>query len=118
MNTFEPWVLHWVNEQRMKGAKGLEVKYLNSNYYVYRSTSYRDKNLRKVRQKSTYIDRLDRERGLIQSSQKYRSNVYPKSMKTYGDAILLNIALKDFIPLLKENFDFWENIYALALIRI
>jgi transposase len=118
MNTFEPWVLDWVNEQRRKGAKGLEVKYLNSNYYVYRSTSYRDKNLRKARKKSTYIGRLDRERGLIQSSQKYRSNVYPKSMKTYGDAMLLNIALKDFIPLLKENFDFWEDIYALALVRI
>jgi transposase len=111
-------VLDWVNEQRRKGAKGLEVKYLNSNYYVYRSTSYWDRNLRKVRKKSTYIGRLDRERGLIQSSQKYRSNVYPKSVKTYGDAMLLNIALKDLIPLLKENFDFWEDIYALALVRI
>jgi len=118
MNTFEPWVLDWVNEQRRKGAKGLEVKYLNSNYYVYRSTSYWDRNLRKVRKKSTYIGRLDRERGLIQSSQKYRSNVYPKSVKTYGDAMLLNIALNDLIPLLKENFDFWEDIYALALVRI
>jgi len=118
MNTFEPWVLDWVNEQRRKGAKGLEVKYLNKNYYVYRSTSYWDKNLRKVRKKSTYIGRLDRERGLIQSSQKYRSNVYPKSVKTYGDAMLLNIALNDLIPLLKENFDFWEDIYALALVRI
>ena len=118
MNTFEPWVLDWVNEQRRKGAKGLEVKYLNSNYYVYRSTSYWDKNLRKVRKKSAYIGRLDRERGLIQSSQKYRSNVYPKSVKTYGDAMLLNIALNDLIPLLKENFDFWEDIYALALVRI
>ena len=52
MNTFEPWVLDWVNEQRRKGAKGLEVKYLNKNYYVYRSTSYWDRNLRKVRKKS------------------------------------------------------------------
>jgi len=34
MNTFEPKVLDWVNEQRRKGAKGLEVKYLNKNYYV------------------------------------------------------------------------------------
>jgi len=38
-------------------------------------------------------------------------------VKTYGDAMLLNIALNDLIPLLKENFDFWEDIYALALVR-
>jgi hypothetical protein len=32
--------------------------------------------------------------------------------------MLLNIAMKDLIPLLKENFEFWEDIYALALVRI
>ena len=32
--------------------------------------------------------------------------------------MLLNIAMKDLIPLLKENFEYWEDIYALALVRI
>jgi len=118
MNAYEPWVLEWLNKQRRSGIKGLEIKYLNNNYYVYRSTSYWDKSLRKIRKKSTYIGRLDKEKGLIESSQKYRSKVYPKSVKTYGDAMLLNIAMKDLMPLLKENFEFWEDIYALALVRI
>jgi len=73
---------------------------------VYKSTSYWDKSLRKIRKKSTYIGRLDKEKGLIESSQKYRSKIYPKIVKTYGYAMLLNIAMKDLIPLLKENFEF------------
>jgi len=32
--------------------------------------------------------------------------------------MLLNIIMKDLIPLLKENFEFWEDIYALVLVRI
>jgi len=73
-----------------------------------------------VRKKSTYIGRLDREGGLIQSSKKYRPNVYPKSVKIYGDSMLFNIALNDLIPLLKENLEFallkrerltWENLH-------
>ncbi|MGC8673021.1 MAG: hypothetical protein ACP5TO_05905, partial [Thermoplasmata archaeon] len=110
----EQWVIDWLNNQRKSGIKGFEIKYLNNNYYVYRSTTYWDKKLKKIRKRSKYIGRLDKEKGLIESSGKFVSRIYPKTVKTYGDAMILNMAMKDLIPILKENYDYWEDIYALA----
>ncbi|MBD6956136.1 MAG: hypothetical protein F9Y92_05800, partial [Thermoplasmatales archaeon] len=114
----EQWVIDWLNNQRKSGIKGLEIKLLNNNYYVYRSTTYWDKKLKKIRKRSKYIGRLDKEKGLIESSGKFVSRIYPKTVKTYGDAMILNMAMKELIPILKENYDYWEDIYALALVRI
>ncbi|MGC9123622.1 MAG: hypothetical protein ACP5IB_06110, partial [Thermoplasmata archaeon] len=114
----EQWVIDWLNNQRKSGIKGFEIKYLNNNYYVYRSTTYWDKKLKKIRKRSKYIGRLDKEKGLIESSGKFVSRIYPKTVKTYGDAMILNMAMKELIPILKENYDYWEDIYALALVRI
>jgi transposase len=114
----EQWVIDWLNDQRKYGIKGLEIKYLNNNYYVYRSTTYWDKKLKKIRKRSKYIGRLDKEKGLIESSRKFVSRIYPRTVKTYGDAMILNMAMENLIPILKENYDYWEDIYALALVRI
>jgi Transposase len=114
----EQWVIDWLNNQRKYGIKGLEIKYLNNNYYVYRSTTYWDKKLKKIRKRSKYIGRLDKEKGLIESSRKFVSRIYPRTVKTYGDAMILNMAMENLIPILKENYDYWEDIYALALVRI
>ncbi|MDP8011673.1 MAG: hypothetical protein ACP5R3_03565 [Thermoplasmata archaeon] len=74
--------------------------------------------MRKIRKRSKYIGRLDKEEGLIESSGKFVSRIYPKTVKTYGDGMILNMAMKDLTLILKENYDYWEDIYALALVRI
>jgi hypothetical protein len=85
---------------------------------VYRNITYWEKKLKKIRKRSKCIGRLDKEKGLIESSRKFVSRIYPGTVKTYGDAMILNMAMKDLIPILKENYDHWEDIYALALVRI
>jgi len=62
MNAYEPWVLEWLDKQRRSGIKGLEIKYLNNKYYVYKSTSYWDKSLRKIRKNQHTLAGLTRKR--------------------------------------------------------
>ena len=39
----EAWVREWLEEQRKKGEKCLEIKYIQDKPYVYRSTSVYNK---------------------------------------------------------------------------
>jgi hypothetical protein len=48
----EQWAREWLEEQRAKGVKCLEVKMQGQNHYVYHSTSYWDKELKKPRKTS------------------------------------------------------------------
>ncbi len=54
----DKWVLEWLEKQRKRNEKGLEIKRRNNSYYVYRSTIYWDKNMKKVRKRSKYIGKL------------------------------------------------------------
>ena len=114
----EEWVSAWVRSQRSEGERGIEIKNFGSSYYVYRSTTFWDKELKKRRKRSTYLGKLDKERGFI-SSKKGIPRFRPKSIRQYGNAMLLHRAMQDLLPLLKEGFDeFWQEIYALATTRI
>jgi len=106
----EDWVRDWLEEQRRKGEKCLEVKKIGTNYYVYRSTTYWDKKEKKRRKRSEYVGKLTQE-GLIVKREK------KVTVKQYGNALLLHYAMKDLIPMLKA-FDSWKEIYALALTRV
>ncbi len=115
----EGWVNSWLAERRELGEKGLEVKKFSKGYYVYRSTTYWDKELKKRRKKSTYIGKLDINKGLIESQKTVISNKRVRSIWEYGNASLLNYAMQDLKPLLQTAFgEIWEEVYALALIRI
>lgn len=115
----EGWVNSWLTEQRELGEKGFEVKKFSNGHYVYRSTTYWDKELKKRRKKSTYIGRLDKNKGLIESQKTVISSKRVRSIWEYGNAALLNYAIQDLKPLLQTAFgEIWEEVYALALIRI
>ena len=43
----EEWVNNWLTKQRELGEKGLEIKKFSNKHYVYRSTTYWDKELKK-----------------------------------------------------------------------
>jgi transposase len=115
----EDWVNSWLTKHRELGEKGLEIKKFSNGYYVYRSTTYWDKELKKRRKKSVYIGRLDINKGLIESQKTVISSKRVRSIWEYGNAALLNYAIQDLKPLLQTAFGgIWEEAYALALIRI
>jgi len=86
---------------------------------VYRSTTFWDKAGRKRRKRSSYLGKLDRESGFVESRRPVKSSIMPRSVFRYGDALLLGRALDALRPLLKEAFGaIWEGIYAMALVRM
>ncbi len=115
----ETWVEEWLKKQRQEGKKRLEVKQSNNAYYVYESTTVWDKVAKKRRKRSIYVGKLDRKERIIKSSRTVLSRVFPRNVWRYGDALLLNKALEQIFPLLEESFgDVWEELYAMALVRI
>ena len=113
------WVRKWLLEQREKGEVGLEVKELNTGFYVYRSTTYWDKELKKRRKKSTYLGVLDRKNGLVLSKQPIISASHIRTIWNYGTATILNYAIQELIPTLQEAFpDIWEEICVLTQVRM
>jgi hypothetical protein len=44
----EQWAKEWLKEQRDQGVKCLEVKVQGKGHYVYHSTTYWDKKLKKL----------------------------------------------------------------------
>ncbi len=116
----EQWIRNWLEDQRKQGTRGYEIKKSFQSYYVYKSTTVWNKESKKREKKSTYIGKLDKESGLIiESSRKIITQCRVEKIKQYGNAALLNIAMKDIQEPLKEVFGgVWEEIYALALVRI
>ena len=112
----EQWVNAWVNEQRDQGVKCLEVKMQGKNHYVYHSTTYWDKELKKPRKTSKYLGKLDPDKGLIKSWERQSQNI--RNITEYGNSMLLHETIKDLKPLLKEGFpDCWAEICAIAMVR-
>ncbi len=115
----EKWVAEWLAAQRKKGIRQLEVKRSNNAYYVYRSTTHWDRELKKRRKTSKYVGRLDREKGLVGSSRKVLSAIHPRSVFRYGDAMLLRRSMEGILPVLREAFpDIWRELYVLSLVRM
>ena len=94
----EEWVKNWLAKQRELGEKGLEVKRFSNGHYVYRSTTYWDKELKKRRKKSSYIGRLDKDKGLIESQKTVISSKRVRSIWEYGNAALLDYAMQPRFP--------------------
>jgi len=116
----EQWVKEWLKEQRDQGVKCLEVKMQGKSHYVYHSTTYWDKALKKPRKTSKYLGMLDPDKGLIKSGGRQR--IHPSDVRNiteYGNSMLLHEMMKDIKPLLKEGFPgHWEEICALALVGV
>lgn len=114
----DEWARAWLTEQRKQGKKGLEVKEISNNYYVYHSTSYWDKQLKKRRKISEYIGKLDRVKGLIEGVKRSINAANLRGIKEYGNAMLFDRLLGDMRSCLEDAFDDeWEEVYALAITR-
>lgn len=114
----EDWAKAWLENERNKGIKGLEIKQINGNYYVYSSTTYWDKSLKKRCKKSNYLGKLDSLQGLIKATKRSASCEHIISIKEYGNLVLLDYVTSDLKAILEDSFnDVWKEIYALALVR-
>jgi len=116
----EPWAKDWLEEQRRQGTKCLEIKVSGKNHYVYYSTTHWDKNRKQSVKTSEYLGKLDPIEGFIKSGGRNRAQtVEAGNIKEYGNAMLLQESMKDLKPQLVEAFpDSWEEIYALATVRV
>ena len=113
----EQWAREWLEEQRAKGVKCLEVKMQGDNHYVYHSTSYWDKELKKPRKTSKYLGKLDPDKGLIKSGTIQSQNI--RNITEYGNSMLLSEMMKDLKPLLRKGFpDCWREVSTLAMVRV
>ena len=114
----EEWATAWLIEQRRQGKKGLEIKEISNHYYVYHSTTYWDKELKKRRKISEYIGKLDRLKGLIEGVKRSITAANLRSVKEYGNSMLFDRLLGDMRLCLANTFEGeWEEIYALVITR-
>ena len=74
---------------------------------------------KEAKEKSFYLGKLDKDKVLIESQKTVISNKRVRSIWEYGNAALLNYAMQDLKPILQTAFgEIWEEVYALALVRI
>jgi len=120
----EQWAKDWLEAQRNKGVKCLEIKQRGEKHYVYHSTTHWDREQRKAIKTSKYLGRLDREEGFVESNneatQSKKATIPEvRSVTEYGNSILLHESMKEIKPLLMEGFpDNWEEIYSLSILRV
>jgi len=90
------------------------------SHYVYHSTTYWDKALKKPRKTSKYLGKLDPDKGLIKSGGRHRIHPFDlRNITEYGNSMLLHAMLGDLKPLLKAGFpDCWAEICAIAMVRV
>lgn len=114
----DEWAKEWLTEQRKQGKKGIEIKEISNHYYVYHSTTYWDKQLKKRRKISEYIGKLDRTKGFIEGVKRSITSTNLHGIKEYGNAVLFDRLLVDLRSCLPDAFeDEWEEIYALTITR-
>jgi transposase len=115
----EQWAKDWLEGERAKGTKRLEIKNRGPKHYVYESTTHWDSVLKKRVKTSNYKGKLDPEQGFIESKGMNGLDFGPiRNVTEYGNAMLLREAMEDLKPLLMTAFpNNWEAIYALSMIR-
>lgn len=116
----EEWVRAWLEEQRKKGEKCLEIKYIQDKPYVYRSTSVYNKATKSPKKVSTYIGRLTKEHGLIaKGARERRIAGLPRSIHEYGNVALMAEEFHELLWVLREAFPAcWQEIVALTFTRV
>lgn len=116
----EEWVRAWLEEQRRRGERCLEIKYIQNKPYVYRSTSTYDRMTRSAKKISTYLGRLTKEDGFIAKGEKRPNHpVHLHRIQEYGNAALMAEEFDEMLPVLREAFPAcWQEIVALTFTRV
>lgn len=114
----EGWIKSWLDTQRARGERCLEVKKAGNNYYVYRSTTRYNRETKKRDKVSSYLGILDREKGVIKPKKGRVSSSNLRGVYEYGNSMVLHKMMEGLRSVLAEAFPLeWRELYALALVR-
>lgn len=109
----ESWISDILKQERKARKIPLEIKQLNKNYYLYKSTTVWNKEKGKIKKISEYIGRVT-PKGVIEKSQ--AKDI--RSIYEYGNSYFLYELSKDFLEHLKISFyDQWQEIFACAIVK-
>jgi len=109
----EKWILDILKQERKIRKIPLEVKELNNNYYLYRSTTAWDKEKGKIKKVSEYIGRIT-PKGVINKSKMNEI----RSIYEYGNSYFLYELSNDFLDYLKNVFyNNWQEILACSIVK-
>ena len=116
------WAVEWLNVQREKGEKCLEIKVSNGNHYVYNSTSKYDPVKKGAKKKSFYVGTLKLIDGQAVFTPKKKNNrqreAGSRSIRETGPLGLLDICADTIPKHLQHRFPTeWDSAYALSLLR-
>ena len=109
-------ILKTLDEIRKNENKYVEIKVIDNRFFVYRSTSEWDKATKKVRKISEYIGTITSDGLFIPKN----TNNYQESKSEvleYGNCVLAHEMLKDLEPILKDEFPYYRELMALAIIK-
>lgn len=120
--TIADWAKEWLEEERRKGTRCLEVKVSNGNHYVYSSTTEYDQSKKGARKKSTYVGTLKLSNGeAVFSPKKKNSRQRETGLRTIresGPMRLLDRCAGEIPTHLERRFPTdWDSAYALSLVR-
>jgi hypothetical protein len=114
----EGWIRNWLDEQRARGERCLEVKKAGNNYYVYRSTTRYNRETKKRDKVSSYLGILDRENGVVRPKKGRVTVSNLRGVYEYGNSMVLHKMTEGLRSVLAEAFPLeWRELYALALVR-
>jgi hypothetical protein len=114
----EDWIKNWLDAQRARGERCLEVKKIGDNYYVYRSTTQYNRETKKRDKVSSYLGILDRENGVIRPKKGRVTSSNLRGVYEYGNSMVLHKMMDGLRTVLAEAFPLeWRELYALALVR-
>lgn len=109
----DSWVLRLLERERKKRKVPLEVKLLNKNYYLYRSTSRWDSEMKKPRKVSEYIGRMT-EKGVVEKDIVKTA----RSVFEFGNSQLLLQASQAIRKPLADAFPLrWKELLACAMVK-
>jgi len=109
----ENWVKEWLEKERAKGKKRLEIKQFGRAYYVYESTTIWDKKEKKRRKVSKYVGKLTTE-GVIKGVKR----LSVRSIYEYGNGALLKKYIGEIKNPLREAFpEYYQEIIAMGIVK-
>ena len=109
----QSWVKSLFTKERKKRKQPLEVKLLNGNYYLYRSTSRWDSKEKKPKKVTEYLGRMT-EKGVIEKNT-FQSQ---RSVFEYGNSqLLLQLAESIKKPLANAFPLRWKELLACAMVK-
>lgn len=107
----EKWIESVLKAERKKRKVPLEIKVLNKNHYLYRSTTRWDKTEKKIKKVTEYIGRITPQ-GVIER----RENI--RTIHEYGNSKLLYDVAEEILKPLEESFVYrWKEVLACAIVK-